>query len=347
MGSVLAIVPDRPRAVVIIDGVFERTPAVWHKEILFALSHGIRVFGASSMGALRAAELAPFGMEGIGRIFEMFRDGTLEDDDEVAVAHADAEQGYRCLSDAMVNLRDGLERAAAAGAISEATRDRLAAAAKERFYGERSWADLFAPRDGVPDAELDRLRGFVRAQRPDLKRGDAIAALRHVAAAGELAPHEPSFAFEKTDHWRHLLYREARSGGARVASLSRRVRATHPERLEVLRGAARLWALSAAGARATGREATEPAELEALADAVWRKQPHVDRFLAAELARRGHEVAPLAEAPAATPEERAAAAESYLAAHGPIAEDERDAHAQSLRFASWEDLLDEVAAARR
>ena len=39
------------------------------------MSEGVPVFGAASMGALRAAELHEFGMRGIGRIFEAFRDG--------------------------------------------------------------------------------------------------------------------------------------------------------------------------------------------------------------------------------------------------------------------------------
>ena len=71
-----------------IDGVFERVPAVWHKEILFALSEGVHVYGAASMGALRAAELDAFGMRGVGTVYRAYADGVLEDDDEVAVAHA-------------------------------------------------------------------------------------------------------------------------------------------------------------------------------------------------------------------------------------------------------------------
>jgi len=43
--------------------ILQRGTAVWHKEILWAMSQGIHVFGSASMGALRAAELAAFGME--------------------------------------------------------------------------------------------------------------------------------------------------------------------------------------------------------------------------------------------------------------------------------------------
>ena len=93
-----------------MDGVFERVPAVWHKEILFALSEGIHVYGAASMGALRAAELDRFGMRGVGEVYRAYADGVLEDDDEVAVAHAGAEDGFRPISDSMVDIRATLER---------------------------------------------------------------------------------------------------------------------------------------------------------------------------------------------------------------------------------------------
>src|SRR5882724_8097950 len=72
-----------PPAIGVVDGFFEGVPAVWHKEILCALDRGIAVFGSSSMGALRAAELDSFGMTGVGAIYQAFRDGQLEDDDEV------------------------------------------------------------------------------------------------------------------------------------------------------------------------------------------------------------------------------------------------------------------------
>src|SRR5215468_5667818 len=86
-GDVYRITSKGARAIGIIDGYFESVPAVWHKEILWAMSQGVHVFGSASMGACRAAELHAFGMIGVGHIFESFLRGDLEDDDEVAVAH--------------------------------------------------------------------------------------------------------------------------------------------------------------------------------------------------------------------------------------------------------------------
>src|SRR5437762_10719938 len=107
-GDVYRVSLKRPEAIGIIDGYFQSTPAVRHKEILWAMSRGIHVFGSASMGALRAAELAAFGMEGVGTIFELYRDGVLEDDDEVAVVHGSAEVEFRAASEAMVNIRHTL-----------------------------------------------------------------------------------------------------------------------------------------------------------------------------------------------------------------------------------------------
>src|SRR5207244_10999206 len=68
-GDVYKAALARPALIGIIDGYFEVTPTVWHKEILWAMAQGIHVYGSASIGALRAAELSPFGMKGGGRIF--------------------------------------------------------------------------------------------------------------------------------------------------------------------------------------------------------------------------------------------------------------------------------------
>ncbi|MFJ3880832.1 TfuA-like protein [Streptomyces sp. NPDC090077] len=74
--------------VVLIDGVYHQAPALRHKEILAAMGRGVGVVGAASIGALRAAELAPYGMLGVGHIYTAYVRGGIEGDDEVAVGQA-------------------------------------------------------------------------------------------------------------------------------------------------------------------------------------------------------------------------------------------------------------------
>jgi hypothetical protein len=236
MGDVYAVIErERPEAIGIIDGYFDSVPSVWHKEILFALARGVRVVGASSMGALRAAELSAYGMEGCGWVFESFRSGELEDDDEVAVVHGDADTGYRPLSAAMVNLRVGLQRACERGFIAAATRDELVALGKSYFYPERSWESLLrdAAERGLPEDELGRLQSFVRAERPDIKREDACELLTRLAGAPAGAPQVQGVELPPTVFWDRLTRSErpvgtAQSGAVRGEGLRRFVKATDP-----------------------------------------------------------------------------------------------------------------------
>ncbi len=140
----LALQRRRPTRVLLIDGYFERMAAVWHKEILFALQRGIVVYGAASMGALRAAELAPMGMIGIGKIYRDFAAGRLNDDDEVAVAHLPQSHGYAAMSEALVNIRATVELAIAKRVISGRGGAAIIGAAQQMHYRDRTWAAVLA-----------------------------------------------------------------------------------------------------------------------------------------------------------------------------------------------------------
>ena len=156
-------------------------------------------------GALRAAELADFGMEGVGNIFESYRDGVLEDDDEVAIAHGPAEVGFLAGSEAMVNIRQTLRKAELLGVISKKLRAALEKAAKELFYPERNYSLLlrYASECGLPKAQLGRLRQWLPQNSVNQKRQDAVAMLRLMRQrlAQGLKPKNVSYCFEHTVMW--------------------------------------------------------------------------------------------------------------------------------------------------
>ena len=208
-----AVVRHRPHAVGIIDGYFQQVASVWHKEILWAMAEGVHVFGCSSMGALRAAELAPFGMRGVGRIFEAYRDGRLppydaepfEDDDEVAVMHGAAEAGFVPLSEAMVNIRCTLASAAEVGLITPATRDTLARLGKGLFYPDRSYRRLLAlgAQRGLSTMELDALGAWLVTGAVNQKRADALTMLTTMREfiASDPGPARVDYVFEASAMW--------------------------------------------------------------------------------------------------------------------------------------------------
>jgi hypothetical protein len=195
----------RPAVIGVVDGFFENTPTVWHKEILWAMSQGIHVYGAASIGALRAAELSPFGMQGVGLIFEMFRDGILQDDDEVAVLHAPQELDWAPLTEAMVNVRATLAAGQRCGAIRPDVVTTLSAIAKALFYKERTYDAILAiaGERGLPQGQARRLTDWLPAHRVDQKRLDAMALLEQVGTliAEGTPPFLPSFRFVRTSAW--------------------------------------------------------------------------------------------------------------------------------------------------
>ncbi|MFD5749682.1 TfuA-like protein [Streptomyces sp. NPDC127033] len=178
-GDLLRLLLKAGDRVLIIDGLWHQSAPVRHKEILMLLAKGVAVYGASSMGALRAAELAPYGMVGIGRIYRAFRSGLLDADDDVAVLQ---EPDGRALTQALVNLRAAFERAADAGRITEPEAQALTETARRLPYGRRTRTALGRL---IADRSLDDI--YRRADiwgcgtPHDLKREDAEAALRVLA----------------------------------------------------------------------------------------------------------------------------------------------------------------------
>lgn len=203
-GDVYLAALERPSAIGIIDGYFEGVPSVWHKEILWAISQGISVLGASSMGALRAAELDTFGMIGIGSIYQAYRDGQLEDDDEVALVHGPQELGYTALSVAMVNVRATCDAAQQAGVLSIAQAEHLVARAKTQFFKTRTWDRIFQDLSlqDVPRDVCQHLRGWIETHEVDQKKEDARALVECMERGDFVAP-EADFHFETTDLWVH------------------------------------------------------------------------------------------------------------------------------------------------
>jgi hypothetical protein len=215
-GDVYRSLRDKPTVIALIDGYFDQRLSVWHKEILWALSGGIRVLGCSSMGALRAVELAHFGMQGVGRIFEWYRDGVIEDDDEVALTHEPAERGYAPASEPMVNIRATLLRAQQLGVLSEASAELLAVKAKHLFYPERRWPTVVgASGTSVDPHELEKFVSWLRGgNRVDQKRLDALELLEELRRLSpQPQPNPPGFVFEYTEAWHALKARLDRETG--------------------------------------------------------------------------------------------------------------------------------------
>jgi hypothetical protein len=211
---VSAVETYRPDVLALVDGSFGQSLAVWHKEILFALDRGVRVYGAASLGALRAVELASFGMLGIGEVYRLFASGELQDDDEVALIHASAAEDFRPLSEPMVNLRATFALAREEGVLTPAECALLMATAKQRYFPERTLVSILAVArtNGLMACTAERLATFFTERYVDLKRRDAKALLEVIRNLPNPLPPPvpPGFTLERSASF-ETLYENERS----------------------------------------------------------------------------------------------------------------------------------------
>jgi hypothetical protein len=175
-GDVYRAAQSRPALIGIVDGYFETVATVWHKEILWAMAQGIHVYGAASIGALRAAELADFGMKGVGAIFRQFYTSALADDDEIAVLHGPEELDYIQVTEAMVNVRATINRALQLEVISPPIAMALLGIAKSLFYKDRTYEVVLrsATEQRMSREALRRFAEWLPEGRIDQKRVDAL-----------------------------------------------------------------------------------------------------------------------------------------------------------------------------
>ena len=168
-GDLSLALKENPDIIGIIDGVFHQSSAVGHKEILNVINNGIKVYGASSMGALRASELDTLGMTGIGYVYNQYASGEVDSDDDVAVM-LDSET-LEALSVPLINMKYVFTNAVTENIITEEEKDELLLIAKKTFYPKRNYAQTLAESD-LDSETKGNLIDFIR-ESADIKKEDA------------------------------------------------------------------------------------------------------------------------------------------------------------------------------
>lgn len=203
-GDIFRAVQDGARVIGLIDGHYERVAATWHKEILFALSEGVQIYGGASMGALRAAECADFGMIPIGRIAHDYISGMLIDDGDVAVLNAPAEMSYRPLTEALVDAVATLQGLAATAMITEKEHQALVRQAELIFFKDRTPEELI--RRALPPERRYGVLAAYQKHRVSLKHRDARMVVEAVDAAS-LEEIAPNWIFASSPFWEEAISR--------------------------------------------------------------------------------------------------------------------------------------------
>lgn len=204
-GDVATAVLQGATAIGLIDGRFEDMRAVWHKEILFALSSGVQVAGAASMGALRAAECAAFGMIGIGEIFRQYASGKLADDADVAQIHGPAEMHYVPLSEPWVNIEPTFRKMASVGTITSNELERLLCTARVTHFKDRTYSTILENAQTFSTSRREALETWLAVHAVDQKRQDALELVAWLQSCSEQRNAETEWSFSETSQWRIFL----------------------------------------------------------------------------------------------------------------------------------------------
>lgn len=175
-GDLIHDIKENPDIIGIIDGVFHQNSAVGHREILDVMKRGIKVFGASSMGALRASELDSLGMEGIGYCYNEYASGNITSDDDVAVM-LDSET-LESLSVPLISMDYVFTNAVVENIITPDEKEELIRITKETYYPKRNYAKTLSE-SGLNENKKAKLVDFIRTSK-DIKKEDAKELILHI-----------------------------------------------------------------------------------------------------------------------------------------------------------------------
>ncbi|MGX5024818.1 TfuA-like protein [Enterobacter sp. UPMP2060] len=128
---------ENPATIVIVDGTYHAYPAVSHVEIKNALKLGWNVWGMSSMGALRAAEMHTLGMRGYGSVFQRFVQDRDLPDDYVALVHG-TESPWLPVSEPLVHIEYLLQEAVRSSVIPSEMNEQLMHEMRNMWFGYRT-----------------------------------------------------------------------------------------------------------------------------------------------------------------------------------------------------------------
>lgn len=180
-GDILQLILKEVDIVGLIDGYFlQDYPPTPIEVYNLVRKRNVKVFGSSSLGALRAVELGKYGMIGIGKIYRLFRDGILESDDEVAVTFTDY-TNYK--SEALIDIRYNLFLAQKYKIIDNMARRSILRISKQTYFPYRTYEDILDKcKSKYPEihSQLESFREYILNNKKSLKERDAVRLLKHI-----------------------------------------------------------------------------------------------------------------------------------------------------------------------
>lgn len=181
-GDIGQAIAEGVKRILIIDGVFFNTLSVSVVEIREAIHYGVEVWGASSMGALRAVEAGPIGMRGWGEVYRQYLEGDIDNDDAVALTF---DENYVSISEPLVNIFSALRFMIQINIITPSEEQELRRISEETYFPDRILS-IVLRKSSLDSERSKRILNLLLQTRTywDIKRKDAITLLAKIAYEG-------------------------------------------------------------------------------------------------------------------------------------------------------------------
>jgi hypothetical protein len=160
----------------ILDGAFGNVLAISPREVVEVVKDGAVVVGASSMGALRAADCFPAGVHGVGTIFRLYKNRAISSEDEVAVLFRE-DKPFPPLTEPLINMRIALRRATRKDLMDAEEAEKIISAAQSVHFSVRTWRRVYRVAGHHLSSEVHQFLSEI-----DTKRADAVRAANRVSA---------------------------------------------------------------------------------------------------------------------------------------------------------------------
>jgi hypothetical protein len=172
----------------IIDGEFQQNLAVSPSEILDLLRCGVSVYGSSSMGAMRAVELAHCGMRGVGKIYDHIAATPYFKDDHLGQLYFEG----RGATLPLIDFEFALAALANAKTITKAQQQRLRSMYRRTHFTLRSVAHLQATYRGTDAAAVRQVLSSLAQRTTTQKRQDARLLVTTIARDLRAVANQPT-----------------------------------------------------------------------------------------------------------------------------------------------------------
>lgn len=180
-GDLFQLIFNETKIVGLIDGYFlQDYPPTPIEVYNLVKKKETKVYGSSSLGALRAVELSKYGMIGVGKIFNLFRNGILDSDDEVAVTFTDYSD-YK--SEALIDIRYNLFLAQKMKVIDKEVKRIILRVSKQTYFPYRTYTDILDKcKQKYPDyrLQIEKFGEYIQSNRKSLKEDDAVLLLKRI-----------------------------------------------------------------------------------------------------------------------------------------------------------------------